>query len=149
MKTIRTWVLIADAGRARVLENRGPGTGMRGVEGLELENETLPSRELGRDRPARTFDSEGKGRHAIDPKTDPHREQKRDFARTLAALLEEALKEGSYDRLVIAAPPPFLGDLRDALPPAVRAVVSSEIVKDLTKVPVPELQSHVASVLRL
>lgn len=149
MTTVRTWVLIADAARARVLENRGPGTGVHTLEGLTFENELPPSRELSRDRPARTFDSAGEGRHAIEPRTDPRREEKRSFARFLGEALDAALAERSYERLVIVAPPPFLGDLRTALTPAVKAAVAAEIGKDLTKIPVLELERQLADVVRL
>ena len=36
MKKTVTWVLIADGAQARVLENTGPGKGLRQVEGLDF-----------------------------------------------------------------------------------------------------------------
>lgn len=149
MATVRTWVLIADAGRARVFETRGPGTGLEAIEELTLTNETPASRDLGRDRPARTFDSEGHGRHAIEPKSDPHREQKRDFARHLADELEAAHRRKAFEKLVIVAPPAFLGDLRSAVDAGVHSCITAEIAKDLTRTPTVELPAHLSDAIRL
>ena len=88
MKPIRTWVLIADAARARVFEARGRGHGLTNVLDMRLDAELAPSRELGTDRPGRSFESVGSTRHAMESPSDPHREQKRQFARRIAAAVE-------------------------------------------------------------
>jgi protein required for attachment to host cells len=72
---------------------------------------------------------------------------KRSFSERLAALLEEELAAKAYDRVVLVAPPTTLGDLRAALPAAVREAVSAELDKDLTKTPVAELPRHLGAVL--
>ena len=48
MKPIRTWVLIADAARARVFETRGQGTGLTVVPDLSLDAELAPSHTQGK-----------------------------------------------------------------------------------------------------
>ncbi len=149
MKTIRTWVLIADGSRAEILENRGRGTGIRALDGLSFEHASDPAHELGRDRPTRSYDSVGHGRHANEPKTNPHDEQKHDFARILVAELERAHANKAFDQLVLVAPPTFLGTLRKELPKNVAALVTSEIAKDLTKTPVIELPSHLGDAVTL
>ncbi len=145
MRPIRTWVLIADAARARVFENTGKGTGLTIVQDMTLDAELLPSHELGSDRPGRSFDSVGSGRHAMESPSDLHREQKRQFARRIAEALEEQQATKSFDRLVLVAPPVTMGDLRAALPDKVKAVVAAEVVADLTKTSVSELPAHLAT----
>jgi protein required for attachment to host cells len=145
MKPTTTWILIADGAHARLFANRGPG---KGIEQLEaISGDHRPDRELVRDRAVRTFESVGETRHAITPKTDPHRELKRDFAEHLATLLAEALAAKSYDRLVIVAPPKALGDLRAALPEPVKHAVYAELDKDLVKTPTAELPEHLGAVM--
>lgn len=100
------WVVIADAGRARVFELDAKGALVR-TPIRDMEAETAPSRELGSDRPGRTFD----GRHAEEPPTDPHRYEKRRFADELAGFLEDARKQDLVGQLFIVAPPQMLGDL--------------------------------------
>lgn len=145
----RIWIVIADGSRAHILENRGRGTGTRAVEGRTYTHASDPSHEMGRDRPARTHDSAGPGRHAIEPRSDPHEKQKLDFARVLAAEIADAHSASSFDHLVLVAAHPFLGALRDALPKPIAALVRTEIAKDLTKTPAAELAGHLADAVPL
>lgn len=149
MKPIRTWVLIADAARARVFESTGKGTGLTLVQDMTLDAELLPSHELGTDRPGRSFDSVGSGRHAMESPSDLHREQKRQFARRVAEAIEERQTTRRFDSLVLVAPPVTMGDLRAALPDKVKGVVAAEVVADLTRTPVSELPAHLAAHVRL
>jgi protein required for attachment to host cells len=149
MKPTRTWILIADGARARILENDGPGNGLNAVEGMTFHGDHASTHEIMSDRTGRTHASVGPGRSAIEAHSDPHRELKKKFAHHLADVLARGLEQKSYDRLVIVAPPSALGDLRAALPPAVHAKVTGEVAKDLTKTPSSELASHLQGVLPL
>jgi protein required for attachment to host cells len=149
MKQKRTWVLIADARRARVFETRGKGTGLAAVPDMALDAELLPSRALGTDRPGRTFESVGSARHAMESPSDLHREQKRQFAHEIARAVHERHTTKSFDRLVVVAPAVTMGDLRAALPDDLKAITTAELVADLTKTPVAKLPSHLADVVEL
>jgi protein required for attachment to host cells len=147
MKPVRTWIHIADGGRARVLINEGPGKGIREIEGLAFEADHRASRNIFTDRPGRAFESTSPTRHGMQPKSDPHREAKRGFATILANMLREKLDEGRYDRLILVAPPATLGDLREELSGRVAAMVVGEVAKDLTKVPPSALGDHLRDVI--
>jgi protein required for attachment to host cells len=149
MKQTRTWILIADAARARVFETRGKGTGLTAVEEMAMDAELAPSREIGTDRPGRTFNSVGSVRHAMESPSDPHREQKRQFARRIANAVEERQAAKSFDRLVVVAPAVTMGDLRAVLPDKVKAAVTAEVVADLTNTPVGELPARLSSHITL
>jgi protein required for attachment to host cells len=149
MKPIRTWVLIADAARARIFENTGKGTGLTIVQDMTLDADLAPSHELGTDRPGRSFDSVGSGRHAMESPSDLHREQKRQFARRVAEAIQHRQATRSFDSLVLVAPPVTMGDLRAALPDKVKAVVAAEVVADLTNTPMRELPTHLAAYVPL
>jgi protein required for attachment to host cells len=145
-----TWVLIADGARARLLAQGRPFDPLKpALDQEELTGSTAQSKEIGTDRPGRSFDSAGQGRHAMAPPTDPQRYAKFSFARELAERLEDAVHEGRFDRLVLVAAPKTLGDLRELLPAPVKARVVAEIDKDLTHVPARELRKHLGSVLKL
>lgn len=133
MKHRRTWVLIADAGRARILEGDGSGKGLKPVEGMRFETDLPPTHELVNDRQSRSFESVGSARHAISGGVDPHRKEKRRFVEDIAKVLSEKLDQKAYDRLVVVAPPQALGDFRDAIPENVRTRIVNEVAKDLTK----------------
>jgi protein required for attachment to host cells len=147
MKPIRTWVLIADGARARVLESHGLGQGLIANDRLVFEGDHGATHDLVSDREGRSYSSRGPGRSAIDARTDPHRELKRSFAHHLADVLAHELDENAYDRLIIVAAPVTLGDLRSALPQKVAARVSAEVAKDLTKLPNDEVSRHLDGVL--
>jgi protein required for attachment to host cells len=149
MKPIRTWVVIADAARAKIYVNEGPGRGLALVPDSEVEAELPASHDIGSDRPGVGFSSADGRRHGIEPKSDPHRILKARFANSLAEDLDRRLAEGSFDRLVLVAPPAFLGDLRQALSDRLRQVIEAEIAKDLTKMPEAELHEHLADTIRI
>lgn len=144
MKSQHTWVLIADAGRARFFEALGPGKGVRALDNLSLDNDLPPSRaaEGGAHKPGRSQAAGGTGRHALEPTSDPHRQFKRQFAEQVAAIVDGKLANGAFDRLVVVAPPVMLGDLRDVFSAAVKNAIKAELHKDLTKTPVIELAGH-------
>lgn len=147
MKNKTTWILIADAARARIVRNDGPGRGVEAVKGLTFEQERLKSGDLMADKPGRTFDSVGAGRHSVEFSSDAVREQDRTFAGSLVSVLQVALARGDFDRLVVIAPPRALGDLRSALTAPLKAVLHAELGKDLTHVPNSELAAHLEAVL--
>ena len=100
--------------------------------------------ELGTDRPGRSFDLVGSGRHAMESPSDLHREQKRQFARRVAETIRARQATKSFDRLVLVAPPVTMGDLRAALD-KVKAAVAAEVVADLTNTPMSEIPAHLAA----
>src|ERR671918_1352101 len=141
------WVLVADAARARLFQVEQPQQTLTPALGQELIGTNLPSREIASDRPGRTFDSGGEGRHAKEPPTDPARHAQGEFARDVVRLLDEKREGGAFDRLVVVAPPQFLGDLRALMSQQLQAAVSAEVAKDLSKLPLHELQDHLREVL--
>lgn len=137
-----TWILIADGAHARVLEQDRESHRFKPAFEQEFFGQAAPSREIASDRPGRSFDSAGEGRHAMEPHTDPHRHAKYAFAGDLAKHLQKAAARHRFDRLVLIAAPRTLGDLRDLLPDQVKKRVVGEIDKDLTNVPTRDLGDH-------
>lgn len=134
-----TWVLIADGSRARILYTTSGLEDLSPVEDKVFRNSHPRLQDILSDRPGRTFDSVGAGRHAMAYSSDARREDERAFATRLGAALQESLRSNGFDQLVIVAAPRMLGDLRDKLPADVRKTVKAEIAKDLTHVPNPEI----------
>ena len=149
MKAKPMWILIADGARARVLETTGGASGLSEVPGLDLRADHRSSHEIRSDEPSRSYESVGAARHAVEPRTDPHRELKRTFAHQLAAMLDERFARHEFDRLVLVAPPQMLGDLRNAISHSVRVKIAAELAMDLFKVPDSELGAHLKGLVRL
>jgi protein required for attachment to host cells len=112
------------------------------VPGSAVRQEHPPTRELGADRPGRAQESVGGARHALAPRIDWHRQQKEAFVRAVARRLDAEAASGEFERLILVAPPETLGEIRATLKPATRKLVAAEIAKDLTHVPIPELEPH-------
>ncbi|MGI9512779.1 MAG: host attachment protein [Anderseniella sp.] len=149
MKPVRTWILLADGTRARVVCNTGPGKGLEVVRGMEFEGDNVRSGDVMADRPGRTFDSAGAHRHAMEPPSNPQREAKRSFAGELVAGLQDQLQAQAFDRLVLVAAPATLGDIRKALTKQLLATVYAEVPKNLVHVPNQELGGHLGDVLAI
>lgn len=147
MKPTITWILIADGAQARVLENTGPGKGLKQVDGLDFGQETVQAQDLVTDRPGRSFSSVGPGRSAMEPRTDPVEHREAEFVKSLAGMLDAENGKGAYNRLVIAAAPIALGDIRKALSPGVKKTILAEIDKDLTNLPTAQLNKHLDGIL--
>ena len=141
------WVLVADAARARLFRVEQPRQTLTPALDEELIGSNLRSREIASDRPGRTFDSGGQGRHAKEPPTDPARHAQEEFARDVVHVLDEKRTRRAFERLIVVAPPQFLGDLRALMPQQLQDMVSAEIAKDLSKLPAHELQDHLRDVL--
>jgi protein required for attachment to host cells len=146
MKPIVTWVLIVDGRHARILEHAGPGKGLTQVDGMvflqQAQNDTdlaETTGELGK--------SVGVNRNQADKNSFVVEVREEQFVKSVAELVNQKCSEHAFDRLVVAAAPTALGDLRPQLSPAVKKACIAELPKDLTNVPTDQLQKHFDGIL--
>ena len=149
MKKTVTWILIADGTQARVLEYTGPGKGLKQVDGLDFAIDSIQARDIMADRPGRSHSSVGHGRSGMEPKTDPVEYRETQFVKSLADMLDRQQQKGAFDRLVIAASPTAMGDIRKAMTPGVKKTILAELDKDLTNLPTPQLNKHLDGILSI
>lgn len=137
------WVIVCDGKKALILENVGdekfPNLRTRNVQ----EHADAKTSELGPDEPGRSFSSVGAGRSAVE-QTDWHRQEEDRFLQKLVSQLDHSVKVGEVKSLIIVAPPRALGVLRQAYSHNLRAAVQAEIDKDLVRLPVHEIEKHLA-----
>ena len=145
MKAKKTWILIANGTAAHILENVGPGTGLK-----MLPNKVwhAPEKEAFESEQGMTNSSVGRSMHRMAPHNAPDKEEAA-FAEEIAGHLSNALARGEFDNLVLTAAPKILGLLRPALDTQVKASVIAELDKDLVKTPNVDLKSHFEDMLRL
>jgi protein required for attachment to host cells len=146
MKAIVTWVLVADGAQAQVFEHGGPGKGLIPVKGLHFEQEALRAQDINTDRPGRHYGG-GVGSRSGMEQSDPVAIREERFVKGVAAELETMRQQGRFDRLIIAAAPTALGDIRPALSDGVKQTIIAELPKDLTNVPNPQLARHFEQLL--
>ncbi len=137
----KTWILVADGEHARVVVP-APHHHFRTITSLDSATAHQRSTDLGTDRPGRSFESANPTRHAIEPKSDPHRAAKQGFAHYLAGQMNAAAAEGQFDRLVLVAPAHALNDLRAALDGLAAARLDGTLTKDIVKLPEADLEEH-------
>ena len=138
------WVVVCDGKKALVLENAGDEEYLNLKTREVYEQPDLKTRDLGTDAPGRTMNSIGGQRSAMD-QTDWHDQEEQRFLHSLLGRLDAALNQGQTKSLIVVAPPRALGVLRPAYSHALRAAVRGEIDKDLVKLPVPEIERHLAA----
>ena len=138
------WVVVCDGAKALVLENVGdekfPNLKTREV----YQQEDLRTREQGSDAPGRAISSVGEARAAME-QTDWHEQGERRFLEKLVARLDAAVQSGEAKSLIIAAPPRALGAMRQVYTNGLRGAVAAELDKDLVKMPVHEIEKHLAA----
>lgn len=136
------WIAIADGSRARIVVRREEGSGFDIVSEMSSAEANVPSREIWADRPGRTQESGYSGRHAVEPRHDPHQERKAAFIRGFAAQLNEAAEQERFDELILFAAPRSLAELRGSLEEGTQRKLKAAVAKDLTKLPLSELARH-------
>ena len=85
-------------------------------------------------------------RHAMQPREDLHRADKRNFVHEVAAALNQANTHNGFDCLVLVAPAHALSDLRHALDSPTQHKIVAQLQKDLTKVPDGDLKDHLTAI---
>jgi len=142
MKTTQyaTWVLISNASQARLFGVQSSHRPWTMLQALVHPGSRLKGLDLRTDRSGQTQESARPGNNtSMEPHVDPKEAEARTFARQIAAELDQGLAAGRFDKLVVAAPPHFLGLLRAEVGEQARRSLSLTVNKDYTQVAEYEL----------
>lgn len=139
----RTWILVANAAKARLFQSDGQGLS-------EISDAIHPeSAAHGHDLLADATGRRGQGpagrgdRPGLGPDEPRQKQEAERFARHLGALLKTGLDEHAYEALVLVAPPHFLGLLKKHLGHTVARRVDATLDRDLVQHEVADLESWV------
>lgn len=145
----KTWILVAHEAGARIFDSRGSGKGLALVEAIEHPEGRARDRDIASDRPGRSFrkDSGDPRRASMSRSEGPHDRAVSDFARALADKLRRARVQNEFERLVLVAPPRFLGLLRSSLDGPTSQLVVGSVHKDLASSNEAELIRHLGEVI--
>jgi protein required for attachment to host cells len=139
-----TWIAAIDGGKALIWRNEGfdDQPNLKLLEEHSLDNP--PAHEQGADQPGRIAKASG-GRSAVEVR-DGHAQAKSGFIDAIIAHLNTAAERGSYDRLVLLAPAPVLGEARPHYSPALqKAVIERE--RDVVHQPMDKIDAQVIAAL--
>ncbi len=100
----------------------------------EFEHPQSATREgdLTSDRPGRSFDSVGGGRHAMSQPRSAHEQELVRFAEQVSEFINAGIAKGKFDKLVLLAAPGFLGFLRSKLSSAATNATVLTASKNIT-----------------
>lgn len=129
-KEPRVWIAVADNRILRIFEKKG--------KRLTLSEEVKPhghrKKILADSAVGRVSSSSRSGpRHKLEPHLNKAHKEQKAFAQDIATFLDGAVRAEAFDRLIIAAAPKTLGEIRQTLSRKVNARVIAEVSKDLTK----------------
>lgn len=137
------WVVVCDGAKALILENEGDAVALN-LKTKEVHEQADPkTSEQGTDAPGRSINSNG-SRHSTMEQTDWHDQDEQRFLTDLSKRLDAAVTAGEMKSMILVAPPRALGVMRAACTPNLRHAVRAEIDKDYVKMPVREIEKHLA-----
>lgn len=131
----KTWVVVADSSRARILEIPPRGREIHEIEDFVNPHGRAQSRELVTDADGRNnlrASAAGNPRRGTFPSGDPVQHETELFAKRLCEVLDLARSQHRYEQLYLVAAPKFLGLLRSNLSKEAGRLVTQEIDKDLS-----------------
>ena len=147
MKKTKNWVLVADGQHAQVFQSEGWGHGLRPVEGAHFEGKVPAARAIGTDKPGRLYSGAHGRPSAVGETGSLHRAAKERFVKSVAAVVDRASHEGAFERLVVIAPPEALGEIRATLSDQTKKKIVAELHKDLTHLPLPDLEKQLTEII--
>jgi protein required for attachment to host cells len=137
-------VFVGDGQKALFLRNAGDATLVNLTTERVFTDENPPTHDQCTDRPGRVFQSAAKNKRSGVETTDWHELEKERFAKRVASASEQLVRAERIKAIVVVAPPRTLAELRNAFHADVKNRIVAEIDKDLTKLPVGEIEKHLA-----
>lgn len=138
------WVVVCDGAKALILENAGDAVSLN-LKTKEVHAQAdEKTSEQGTDAPGRSINSVGARRSAME-QTDWHQQDEDRFLTELSKRLDAAVGSGETKGVVLVAPPRALGVIRQAATPNLRKALRAEIDKDYVRMPVHEIEKHLAA----
>jgi len=137
------WILIANAARARLLQQARPGDPPTLLRSFEHPDSRLHTGALGDDEAGRERSDRGPRATVLQPRMDAHHKEHLQFARELAAALEDGAARGKCASIAVFAASPFLGALKQELGAGTRRLLAATHDLDLTHVGQAELDHRI------
>jgi protein required for attachment to host cells len=142
------WVLVCDGAKALLFENTGDAQYPKLETREVMEHSDVKDREIKSDAPGRTFSSSGTGRRGGGEEVDYHDQAEEQFLKAVAHKLDTDVGQHRIRHLIVVAPNRALGRLRHQLSHGVQSAIVAELDKDYVKMPVYEIEKHLAKALK-
>lgn len=133
------WVVVADSSAARLFRARGLRGPLTLLDTLSHPESRVHANEVYTDS---AHERRGATRQAVEVRTDLHTEEAQRFARQIAGRLGREHRLKKFRRLIVMAPPAFLGALRGAFGKSLRRSVVVEVPKNLVAQDEAQIAGH-------
>ncbi len=146
-----TWVLVANAGRARCFERDAASHALSELRDFVHPHASLGGAAQGGALTGAAAKGHGRTGHAgtqFEPHVTAQAKERDSFARQLVDYLNEAVALKRCSGLVLIASAPMLGELRPGLSSAAQKVLQRAVAGDLTRYQGAELQQRVDAALQ-
>jgi len=145
----KTWVLAADASRARIFQMEGRNN-IEEIEAFVHPEGRQKNRELRTDAVGQ-FSAKGSPERGGDmiERTEPAEHEAELFSRALGNYLDKARTQHRYDQLCLIAPPKFLGMVRQNLSKDAQRMIDKEISKDISWFNPRDIENYIKSLNEL
>lgn len=136
MKKKTVWIVVASKARARIF-SAGTVKSMPLTEIYVLVDPSsrLHQRDIVADRPGRSHDRMGPGRHAMEERYTRKQDGARHFAARICAYLEQGRRQDRFQSLILVAAGDFAGLLRRQMSPQLKLCIDGEIHKNISGLP--------------
>lgn len=142
----RNWVVIANAARARILEETDKPGRYTHVADLVHPQSQLKGEQLADDRPGHVERAgQGAAGTAYVPHTDPRERERDRFAHEVAAALNHGVAQGRCAGLTLVASDPFLGHVKAHMDAQSHKLLLRTVAHDYTTLRDDELAQRIAA----
>lgn len=146
------WIVVADAGRARIFSESDPSQALQEVEDMVNTAARIRTSDQYTDRLGPT--SAGKSIHntggalpnkQYEPPQSMAEREAESFAKDIWGFLLKGHQDGKFQKITLIAAPKFLGALRMFMDPQLKSLVAQELNKDYTHLSGHQLREQMQS----
>lgn len=128
----KTWILVANACQARIYCRNGIKQELVLVKEMVHPESRMKNSDLVSDRPG-YMPGVGNGHGSKQPQADPKQNEALHFAQELAHMLNQGRCSQQFERIVLVAPPAFMGLLGEKIDVQTAKLVADKLSKDYTQ----------------
>lgn len=137
----KTWILVANACQARIYSRNGIRQELALVKEMMHPESRMKNSELVSDR-AGYMPGVGNGHGSKQPPSDPKQNEALHFAQELAQTLNQGRCSQQFERIILVAPPAFMGLLGEKIDVQTAKLVTEKLGKDYTQSTEKELVGY-------
>lgn len=140
-------VVVADSVLARIFTADTSRSPLNEIENLTHEEGRLHDRDLTSDLPGKNSGRNGAGGHSYSDTTDPKKHEQNEFARNIAAYIDNARRNNQLSSLIVVAAPTMLGELRTFLTDEAKNLIIREVSKNFINLSVADIRNQLPKLL--